>query len=595
VHRVLGIVLVALLLAAGTVLPVSADPTSWRAEFYNNVNLAGAPVLVRDDSMINFDWGAGSPGSGVDSDRFSVRWTTYAYYDGGDYIFNVTVDDGVRLWVNSQLLIDRWYDQPATTYSAGIYLAAGYHNLRVEYYENSGQALCKVWWSRSAPAEPVTGWRAEYYNNTWLGGSPALVRSDAAVNFDWGYSAPAPGIGADNFSVRWTRDVYFDTSTNYTFYATVDDGVRVWVRGTLVIDKWYAQSRTTHSGTLYLPVGTHQVRIEYFEQTGVALCQVSWTGAGVAPAPGPVSPYEIIVDDRDPGFVWGGPRSSFYSRATGFRGNLYWTWNSQTTMYHWGKWIPNIPTAGNWEAYVYIASRYHGTKSAKYVIYHGAGQNSVVVNQNIYNNQWVSLGTYYFAAGSSGYVFLGDNTGEAYATRFVGFDAVKFVRRDGAVPPPPPPPAPPSGCAITPVLGFGNVWNTYGHVRSKLGCPTEPEKGVWAAEQTFQGGYMFWRQDENYIYVLFNDGTWKGYTDTWTSVEPEWDTMIFPPSGYYQPKRGFGKVWRTDQSVRNGLAWATMEERGFWGTTQPFQGGRMLWSSARGIFVLYNDGRWERF
>ena len=580
----------ALLLLTGVLVPalgVSADPSvAWRGEYYNNVNLSGAPALVRDDASVNFNWGANSPGAGVNTDQFSVRWTTFTYFDGGDYTFKSTSDDGVRLWVDDQLLIDQWHNHPATTYSAAKYLAAGYHSLRVEYYDNLEFAVCQVWWETAAPG-PITEWRGEYYNNTWLGGTAALVRNDTSVNFDWGYGSPGIGVSSDNFSVRWTRDAYFGSSTNYVFSATVDDGVRVWVDGAIVIDKWYAQARTTHSGTIYLGAGTHQIRVEYFEGTGVAVCMVNWTG-GTTP-----SPQEIIVDDRDSGFIWGGLTSSWYSRNTGYRGHLYWTWNSRTQLYNWAKWFPYVPTPGNWAVSVYIPSRYHGSKSATYSIYHSGVRNDRVVVQNDYNNQWVSLGTHYFSGGASEYVYLGDNTGETYATRFVGFDAVKFALQGGA--PPGPTPVPPYGCAIMPILGFGRVWSTYSNVNSGLGCPTEMEKGVWAAEESFQGGYMFWRQDWPYIYVLYNNGTWQGYSDTWTSAEPEWDPAIVPPPGYYQPKRGFGKVWRDNSAVRNGLGWATTEERGFYASVQPFDRGTMLWSNARGIFVLYSDGRWERY
>jgi len=589
-RRVPGLLLKASLIAVlllstvvGAVPIASADSSSWRGEYYNNVNLTGSPALVRYDASVNFDWGYGSPGTGVNADQFSVRWTSSIYFGAGNYTFSVTTDDGARLWVDEQLIIDQWRDQSSTTFAATRYLSAGYHSLRLEYYENAGSAVCRLSWTTEGAAG---NWQGEYYNNTWLGGSAALVRSDAAINFDWGYGSPGVGVNADNFSVRWTRNVYFATSGNYTFSATVDDGVRVWVGGTLVIDRWYDQSRTTHTGTIYLTAGTHQVKVEYYERGGTAVCIASWS-AGTAGA------QEIIVDDLSSNFIWGGPSGSWYGRSTGYRGHLRWTWNSRTQLHNWAKWFPYVSVAGNWAVYVYIPSRYHGTKSATYRIYHGGTYTNKTVNQNIYYNQWVSLGTYYFSGGAGEYVLLGDNTGETYATRFVGFDAVKFVRQDGGAATPVP--TVPSGCAITPVLGFGRIWNTYSEVRSRLGCPTETESTVWAGEELFERGYMFWRGDTTYIYVLYNSGTWQGYDDTWTSAEPEWDGFYVPPAGLYQPKRGFGKIWRGSLDMRNGLGWATTEERGFYGSVQAFNGGLMLWSDTQGIFVLYNDGTWQRY
>ncbi|MBC7237215.1 MAG: hypothetical protein H5T69_15340, partial [Chloroflexi bacterium] len=392
-HRAIKLALVVMLVLAGVMLPaldVVAEAT-WRGEYYNNVNLAGAPTLIREDASINFDWGVGSPAAGIGNDGFSVRWTSFQYFDAGDYTFIATSDDGVRLWVDDQLIIDQWHDHPATTYTGVKSLSTGFHSLRLEFYENMGQALIRLAWQLGGGVPPAGVWRGEYYNNTWLGGPPALVRNDAQINFDWGSGAPAPGILADNFSVRWTQNINFPSSGNWTFYATVDDGVRLWVDGAPVIDRWYPQSRTTHSGTVYLAAGVHQVRVEYFEQLGVALCSVNWTLGG-----GPAA-FEIIVDDRDPNFVWGGPTSGWFGRNTGFRNHLFWTWNSRTELHNWGKWFPHLPQAGNWEVFVYIASRYFGSKSARYRVFHSGVWDDRVVNQNIYYDKWVSLGTFFFS------------------------------------------------------------------------------------------------------------------------------------------------------------------------------------------------------
>jgi hypothetical protein len=578
------LLMVVLLAGVLVATPVSANAINWRGEYYGNMNLVGAPV-VRDDLSINFDWGSGVPASGVPADGFSVRWTAWSHFGAGDYTFSVRVDDGVRMWIDDQLVLDQWKDQAATTYTFTRYMSEGSHALRVEYYEHLGDALCQVSWQSGTT--PTTGWRGEYYNNNYLGGNPALVRTDASINFDWGAGSPATGINADNFSVRWTRDIQFPATGTYTFSARVDDGVRVWVDGNLIIDKWIQQSPTTHTGSVYLGAGTHAVRVEYFEAAGSALCQVSWSLSGAPPSGG----TEIIVDDLDSGFIWGGPTSSFYRRSVGFRNQLRWTWNSRTQQYNWAKWFPNLPSAGNWEVYVYVASNYFGTKSARYSIYHAGTWSSKYLNQNNYYNQWVSLGSYYFNGGSSEYVFLNDVTGETYATRYVGFDAIKFVRRDGGSTTPPPS----TSCSITPILGFGQIWNGNATVRAKLGCAQAVESSVWGAEQIFERGLMFWRSDTNKIYVVRNDQTWQLYDDTWREGDQEWDPNILVPTGLYQPKRGFGKVWRDQSGVRSALGWATTEERGFTMAVQPFDGGTMLWSNVRGTYVLYSDGTWARY
>lgn len=439
------------------------------------------------------------------------------------------------------------------------------------------------------PALAEGAWQGEYYNNMWLGGQPALLRNDPEINFSWGAGSPGEGVNADNFSVRWARNATFATSGNYIFSATVDDGVRLWVNGNLIIDKWYQQSTTTHTATLYLNAGVHHVRVEYFDATGAAVCVVSWAAAGTSPAPAP-SPAEIVVDNRDPGFVWGGAAGSFYQRNVGYGGHLNWTWNRATQYTHWAKWFPHITSPGNYEVYAYIASRFFGSKSARYQVYHNGQRHDKIVNQNNYYDQWVSLGTYVFSGGPNEYVFMTNATGEGNGTRYVGYDAVKFVRRDGDAPPPPP-----SDCAIAPVLGFGRIWNGYSQVRAKLGCAQGQERSVWAAEETFVGGYMFWRQDVNKIYALYANGSWQAFDDTWTPADPEWDPALVPPAGAYQPRRGFGKVWRDHSTVRDRLGWATTEERGYHGAVQSFEGGTMLWSNLRGIFILYNDGTWARY
>jgi hypothetical protein len=113
------------------------------------------PVLTRCEGAINNDWGSGSPGSGVNADTFTTRWVGTFDFEASDYEFTATADDGVRVWVDGQPLIDQWKDQAATTYKATRTLTAGDHEVKVEYYENLGAAVAKVSWAKVGQPSPA--------------------------------------------------------------------------------------------------------------------------------------------------------------------------------------------------------------------------------------------------------------------------------------------------------------------------------------------------------------------------------------------------------------------------------------------------------
>lgn len=121
-----------------------SQPTGYQAVYFNNLTLSGTPVLSRDETTVDYDWGGGSPGSGVNTDNFSARWTKTTDFAAGTYTFSVTADDGVRLYVDGVLSIDRWIDQGATTYTVDKTLAAGSHTIVMEYYERGGGAVAKL-------------------------------------------------------------------------------------------------------------------------------------------------------------------------------------------------------------------------------------------------------------------------------------------------------------------------------------------------------------------------------------------------------------------------------------------------------------------
>ncbi len=125
-------------------LKTSTNP-NWTGQYFNNRSLSGSPVFTRTDTAINFNWGTGGPGGGIPGTNFSVRWTSSPYVSSaGDYTINVTADDGVRVWVDGNLVIDEWADQSPTTFSATDYLGVGTHTVQVEYYQHLGGAMIQV-------------------------------------------------------------------------------------------------------------------------------------------------------------------------------------------------------------------------------------------------------------------------------------------------------------------------------------------------------------------------------------------------------------------------------------------------------------------
>ncbi len=123
-----------------------------KGEYFNNKNLSGTPDLVRIDKQINFDWGDGSPDARINSDHFSVRWTgKIVPTTTSGYRFSIMTDDGVRLYLDGKLIVDSWYDRGATADFFMVNLVAGKeYDLRIEYYENVGEAFASLGWNVKA-------------------------------------------------------------------------------------------------------------------------------------------------------------------------------------------------------------------------------------------------------------------------------------------------------------------------------------------------------------------------------------------------------------------------------------------------------------
>lgn len=283
--------------------PVSGTGDGLSAHYFNSRNLSGAAALSRIDSKVDFNWTTGSPDAAINANNFSVRWSGQVQAQfSEEYTFYTTSDDGVRLWVNGNLIVDHWTDHSRTenrTYP--IPLVAGQkYDLVMEFFENGGSAESRLMWaSRSTLKEAIpqsqlystviapptgtgSGLKGEYFAGREFG-TKVLTRVDSSVDFSWGTGAPSPAVGSNDFAVRWTGLVEPKFTGQYTFYTVSDDGVRLWIDNQLIINNWTDHSSIENNGSIALSAGQkYAVRLEFYENSGDAVAKLLWSSVDQA-------------------------------------------------------------------------------------------------------------------------------------------------------------------------------------------------------------------------------------------------------------------------------------------------------------------------
>jgi PA14 domain len=269
--------------------------------YFNTRDHQGMPVS-RLDPVVDFDWKDGSPMPAIHPDNFSVRWEGEVEAPAsGPFEFYVEGNDGVRLWVNGQEIIDQWHNQSRTEHKGLIALEGGKrYPLKMEQFEDGGTAVARLLWrppgqtkavvpserlypgknAQPAPMNPPAGQhglRGTYFAAKDFQ-NPKLQRLDPEVNFDWKGGSPADLVPADLFSVRWEGWVEAPVTGRFIFHTQSDDGVRLWIDGKKLIDRWQDQSVAEAEGTINLEAGKrYALKLEYFETRGEAVMRLFWT------------------------------------------------------------------------------------------------------------------------------------------------------------------------------------------------------------------------------------------------------------------------------------------------------------------------------
>ncbi|MDR4949483.1 PA14 domain-containing protein [Neobacillus cucumis] len=227
-----------------------AITNTWMAEYYPNDSFLGSPMLVGGANSLSkiadlrFNWGQGAPLSSIPADHFTAKFWKRQYFAEGTYLFKANGDDGIRVYLDDQLVVDAWTNNDFKEKASPVKVSKGYHTIRVEYKENTWTASVNVNYQLMAEYTPPKGNKVEY---------------------NWGNGSPAKGIPADAFTAVFDQSGTYKAG-DYFVTTLADDGVKVQADGNTLIDRWSKfTGKTDKALWLGVQAGQHDVKTQYFE------------------------------------------------------------------------------------------------------------------------------------------------------------------------------------------------------------------------------------------------------------------------------------------------------------------------------------------
>lgn len=270
-----------------TLIGKSAFPNGLKVEYFDNANLSGTPNTRVEDYLL-FDPKNRPPDPLVPGSPMSIRWTGELIAPAtGQYTFAFTSDDGCRLYLNGEKLIDSWRVRSEETDYVTVSLEKGKtYELKAEYFDDGGEAIAKLAWKtpvskafeynligKSAFPDGLT---VEYFNNMDLSGTPN-TDTEESIFFDPKNQPSDPLIPRGKMSIRWTGNLVAPETGRHTFAFTSDDGCRLYLDGKKLIDSWKIRAEETDYASVYLEKGkTYKLVAEYFDNDGEAIAKLAW-------------------------------------------------------------------------------------------------------------------------------------------------------------------------------------------------------------------------------------------------------------------------------------------------------------------------------
>lgn len=281
--------------------------TGLRGEYFDNIDLTNFK-LTRVDEKIDFFWGIYPPANEVrDDETYSVRWTgKIRPFHSEEYTFYIVRDNGVRLWIDNKLIIDKWDSETSYNDTGKIVLEAGkFYDIKLEYFNNIGNGVVKLEWSSKSTGKSVVppvclypseaksyesnlpgkgiGLAYEYFENDNLTNFKEKG-IDSVIDFNWGVGSPSKSISKDqNYSIRWKGYIQAPYDEDYVFYVTYDDGASLWVDRQLMVDKWnVSEINTVKSKAIALKAGQKvEILLLYHNNSLAGQVKLEWESPSI--------------------------------------------------------------------------------------------------------------------------------------------------------------------------------------------------------------------------------------------------------------------------------------------------------------------------
>jgi hypothetical protein len=263
---------------ASTVSNAQQFGTGWTGSYYNDPNFTGSPVITRADSQINFNFGTSSPVAGfVNADNFSIRWTSTQNLTAGTYRFTAVADDGIRVTVNGQVIIDKLVSTGTLqTATADVVLPGGNTTFQVDYVELVNNAAVQFYWDVAGASGPTqTAGPTATITQTSVPAIPAGAITATVIRASVLNVREAPSLGGNLLGriLRGQTYAIVGRNQNATWFLLQLSGRQAWAWGyyLYINGNEFNPPVVSGSSVLGLPGGVQDTGVIVQTQAGLRL------------------------------------------------------------------------------------------------------------------------------------------------------------------------------------------------------------------------------------------------------------------------------------------------------------------------------------